>query len=83
MILLKSTIIHTIVQLNEAKRCWGWFFAAYKEKSNKKDPKFKINDHVRISKYKIIFAKGYSTNWSEEIFVVKKILYLGDMKLVI
>ena len=38
----------------------------------KKDPKFKINDHVRISKYKNIFPKGYSPNCSEEIFVVKK-----------
>ena len=48
-------------------------FAEYNEKSNKKDPKFKIGDHVRISKYKNIFSKGYAPNWSEEIFVVKKI----------
>ena len=32
-------------------------YAEYNEKSNKKDPKFKANDHVRISKYKNIFAK--------------------------
>ena len=37
--------------------------------SNDKDPKFKLDDHVRISKYKNIFAKGYTPNWSEEIFV--------------
>ena len=48
-------------------------FAEYNEKSNEKDPKFKVNDHVRISKYKNIFAKRYVANWSEEIFVVKKI----------
>ena len=48
-------------------------FAEYNEESNEKDPKFKVNDHVRISKYKNIFAKGYAPNWSEEIFVVKKI----------
>ena len=48
-------------------------FAEYNEESNKKDPKFKVGDHVRISKYKNIFAKGYSPNWSEEMFVVKKI----------
>ena len=30
-------------------------------------------DHVRISKYKNIFAKGYTPNWSEEIFVISKI----------
>ena len=40
---------------------------------NDKDPKFKVGDHVRISKYKSIFAKGYTPNWSEEIFVIKKI----------
>ena len=48
-------------------------FAEYHEKSNKNDPKFKIGDHLRISKYMNIFAKRYSLNWSEEIFVVKKI----------
>ena len=48
-------------------------FAEYNEESNKKDPKFKIGDHVRISKYKNIFAKGYAPNWSEEVFVINKI----------
>ena len=48
-------------------------FAEYNEESNLKDPKFKVNDHVRISKYKNIFAKAYAPNWSEEIFVAKKI----------
>ena len=37
------------------------------------DPKFKVGDHVRISKYKNILAKGYTPNWSEEIFVIKEI----------
>ena len=45
----------------------------YNEESNEKDPKFKVGDHVRISKYKNIFARGYAPNCSEEIFVVKKI----------
>ena len=40
---------------------------------NDKDPKFKVGDHVRISKYKNIFAKGYTPNWSEEVFVIKKV----------
>ena len=48
-------------------------YAEYNEDFNKKDPKFKVGDHVRISKYKIIFAKGYGPNWSEEVFVVSKI----------
>ena len=38
---------------------------------NYQDPKFKISDNVRISKYKNIFAKGYVPNWSEEVFVIK------------
>ena len=40
---------------------------------NDKDPKLKIGDYVRISKYKNIFAKGYTPNWSEEVFVIKKV----------
>ena len=40
------------------------------KKVNVKDPKFKVGDHVRISKYKNIFARGYTPNWSEEIFVI-------------
>ena len=43
------------------------------QRSNDKDPKFKVGDHVRISKYKNIFAKGYIPNWSEEVFVIKKV----------
>ena len=39
---------------------------------NDNDPKFKVGDHVRISKYKNIFAKVYTPNWSEEGFVIKK-----------
>ena len=40
---------------------------------NDKDTKFKIGSIVRISKYKNIFAKGYVPNWSEEVFVIKKV----------
>ena len=40
---------------------------------NDKDPKFKIGDHVRISKYKNIFAKGYTPIWFEEVFVIKEV----------
>ena len=45
----------------------------YNVDSNGKDAKFKIGDHVRISKYKNIFGKGYAPNWSEEVFVISKI----------
>ena len=45
----------------------------FKKEINDKDPKFKVGDPVKISKYKNIFAKGYTSNWSEEVFVIKKI----------
>ena len=40
---------------------------------NNKDPKFKVGNHVRISKYKNIFPKGYTPNWSKEVFVIKEV----------
>ena len=40
---------------------------------NNKAPKFKVRDRVRMSKYKNIFTKGYTPNWSEEVFVIKKV----------
>ena len=44
----------------------------FKKENNKKGPKFKVDNHVRISKYKNIFAKGYVPNWSEEVLAIKK-----------
>ena len=38
-----------------------------------KDPKFKVGDHVRILTYKTFFAQGSAPNWSEEVFVIKKV----------
>ena len=40
---------------------------------NENYPKFKIGDTVRISKYKNGFAKVYTPNWSQEVFVIKKV----------
>ena len=48
-------------------------YVEYNEDSNKKNPEFKVNYRVRISKHKNIFAKGYTPNWLEEVFVVSKI----------
>ena len=48
-------------------------FTEYSVDSNAKDPNFKIGDHVRISKYRNIFAKGYAPNRSEEVSVISKI----------
>ena len=59
----------------------------FKKEVNDKDPKFKVGDHVRFSKYKNIFGKGYTPNWSEEVFVASKIkntvpwtYYINDLK---
>ena len=48
-------------------------YAEYNEDSNVTKPKFKVSDHVRISKYKNLFAKEYTQNWSEKVFVVSKV----------
>ena len=45
----------------------------FDKKNNKEDPKFKVGDHVAISKYKNIFAKGYVPNWFEESVVIMKV----------
>ena len=42
-------------------------------KSNDIGPKFKVGDHVRISKYKNILAKGFTLTWSEQVFVITKV----------
>ena len=41
--------------------------------SNDKDSKFKVGNHVRMSKFRNIFAKDFKPNWSEEVFVMKKL----------
>ena len=45
----------------------------FNKEVNDKDPKFKVGDHVKISKYKNIFAKGYTPNQYEEVFVIKEV----------
>ena len=45
----------------------------YIDEHNEKHSIFKVGDRVRISKFKNIFAKGYTPNWSKEIFTVDKI----------
>ena len=50
-----------------------YIYINFEKEVNDKDPKFEVGDLVRISKYKNIFAKGYTQNWSEEGFVISKI----------
>ena len=45
----------------------------YIDEYNKKSARFNVNNRVRISKLKNIFAKGYTPNRSREIFIVDKI----------
>ena len=45
-----------------------------KVETDPKAPKFKVNDRVRITKYKNIFSKGYTENWSREIFIIDSVL---------
>ena len=66
-----NTTIHKTIKMKPTD-AGDDFSAEYNEESNEKDPKFKVGDHVKISKYKNIFATGYAPNWSDEIFVVKK-----------
>ena len=63
---------HITIKMKPADVKDNTYINADKEINNK-DPKFKVGDHVRISKYKNIFAKGYMPNWSEEVFVIKKV----------
>ena len=45
----------------------------YIDEHNKKGARYNVGDRVRISKFKNIFAKGYTPNWSREIFIINKI----------
>ena len=45
----------------------------FNKENNEKDSKFNVGDHARISKYKIIFVKSLVPNWSEEVFLIKKV----------
>ena len=63
---------HTTVKMKPADVKDNTYINADKEINNK-DSKFKVGHRVRISKYENIFAKGYMPNWSEEVFVIKKV----------
>ena len=64
---------HSIVKMKPVDVKSNTYIESNKE-INDKNPKFKIVDNVRISKYKNVFTKGYIPNWSEEVFAIKKAL---------
>ena len=63
---------HTTIKMKPIDAKDNTYINTDKEMNNK-DPKFKVGDRVRISKYKNIFVKGYMHNWIEEVFVIKKV----------
>ena len=78
---------HSTIKIKPANVKDNTYIDSDKE-SNNTDPKFKVGDYVKISKYKNIFAKGYIPNWSEEVSVFKEIkntvpLYHGHALLMI
>ena len=68
-----NTIIHIIEQIKWNLKWKDNTYIDFWKEVNDKDPKFKIGDHLRISKDKNIFVKGYMPNWSEEVFIISKI----------
>ena len=63
---------HSTMKMKSANVKSNTYIDSSKE-INDKNPKFKIGDNVRISRYKNVFAKGYTPNWSENLFVIKKV----------
>ena len=64
---------HSTIKMKPVDVNSNTYIDSGKEIINNKDPNFKVGDNVRISKYKNIFAKGYTPNWSEEVFLIKKV----------
>ena len=77
-----SYTYHRTIKMKPVDVKWSTYIDSSKEINNK-DPKFKIGDIVRISSYKNIFTKGYTPNWSEEVFVIKKVKNTAPWKNVI
>ena len=76
----KNNTYHSTIKIKPVEVKSNTYIYFNKE-NNKVDPRFKVDDYVRISKYKDVFAKVYVPNWSEEVFVIKKVnkLFCGGM----
>ena len=68
-----NNTVHKIIKMKPIEVTDNYYAEYNEDPSNKKNPKFKVGDHVRIRKYKDILAKGYTPNWSEEVFIINKI----------
>ena len=75
---------HNTIKIQPVDVKWSTYIDSRKE-INEKVPKLRIGDIIRMAKYKNIFAKGYTPNWSEKVFVIKKLKTLcrGHMLLMI
>ena len=69
-----NNIYHSAIKLKTANVKDNAYIDFDKE-SNNMDPKFKVGEYVRVSKYKNILAKGYTENLSKKIFMIKKVKY--------
>ena len=65
-------VYHSTIKMKPVDEKSNTYINSGKE-INDQDPKFKIGNIFRISKYKNIFTKGYVSNWSEEVFVIKRV----------
>ena len=63
---------HSIIKMKPVDVKSNAYFNSRKE-TNDKDPKFKTDGTDRMSKYKSSLAKGYTSNWSEEVLIIKKV----------
>ena len=63
----------TPVQASDPKNSEKVYFTLYKNIPEKTKPKFKVGDKVRITKKKDIFDKGYTTNWTKELFIITEV----------
>ena len=70
-----SNTYHSTIKMKSVDVKLSRYIDSSKE-VNDKNPKFRIVDIVRISKYNNIFGKSYTPNWSEEVFVIKKVKIL-------
>ena len=68
-----NNTVHRTIKMKPIEVTGDYYAEHNGDPSNKKNPKFKVGDLVRISKYKNIFTKGYTPNWPEEVFVINKI----------
>ena len=72
IVYIYNNTVHRTIKTKPIELTANYYAENNEDQSNKKNPKFKVGGNVRIFKYKKIFAKGYTLNWTEEVFVINK-----------